>query len=851
MNHTSFKHIILNYKFIPICVMALLSAHAWGQTNNNMTCKITGNLYNETTREPEIAATIFITSKQHPKDIIKKAAANISGKFNVTISRSGDYILTASGMGKKASTVSFTIAPSDTLIALGDIYLSDDVKLLKEVQVLAQKPLVTMDVDKLTYDVASDPDAQTMMTSEILTKVPLLDVDGTGNIRMNGTTNFLILQNGRKTAITRHPKDILRSLPAQLIKSIEVITSPGAKYDAEGIGGIINIVMQRRYEGHLTNVNGTVNNMGFNTGVSTTTKIDRFSIDGYISYNRILTPTGGDDRQTYNYASESKAHQSSWNREKSRGSTEFASINASYEIDTLQLLTLSLSGMGSQQRSPSWGSTEMWDNNDKRLAYSYFKDAASKQSFINGTAGIDYQHTGRKNKLRTTTLSYQISTNPQWTKGTTQYYDIVNNLNEDIIDELQLYDNRTNYTNQSVEHTLQFDYSSPLDKYQTLETGIKYIARNNESTSDVYDAPNSDGDYNYNTNRSNHYKNRNDILAAYLSYTYRGKKISIMPGLRYEYTYQDIRYLSGVLGNEADYSGHYAYLVPSMKINFKIGRRQTLRLDYGMRLSRPSIYYLNPYFNDVNPQYISQGNGNLDAERSHSFSITYGNFTRKLNLNLSLTHRRLNNGIEQISRIIGGSGEYFDNGQHYAAPGAVYSTYKNIGSTEQTALDFYLRWNMLKRLSWTFNGNIAYLDMADPGRQLRNHGWKTYLSALASAQLPANIRFMARIAYSSRDVMLQGNNSSLLTYNFSLSRSFLKDRRLSLSLNTSDVFRSWMTRNRTTYGTNFYTQFTQQVKRQYYGLTVMYRFGNLRQSNTKRASHGIQNDDLKSASRNP
>ncbi len=849
MAHILFKYNNINYKVIAICVMAFLSAHIYGQTSNTTSYKITGNLYDEATHDPEMAATIFITSKQRPKDIIKKAAADINGKFTLYVSHTGDYILTASVLGKKATTVNFTIAPSDTLISLGDIYLSDDVKLLKEVQVLAQKPLVTMDVDKLTYDVASDPDAQTMMTSEMLTKVPLLDVDGNGNIRMNGTTNFLILQNGRRTAITRHPKDILRSLPAQLIKSIEVITSPGAKYDAEGIGGIINIVMQRRYEGHLTNVNGTVNNMGINTGVSTTTKINHFSIDGYISYNRILTPTGGENRQTYNYASESKAHQSDWDREKSRGNTEFADINASYEIDTLQLFTLSLSGMGSQQHSPSWGNTEMWNRNNNKLAYSYRKDNTLKQSFVNGTAGIDYQRIGRRNKLRTTTISYQISTNPQWTKGTTQYYDIVNNLSEDIVDELQLYDNRTNYNNQCIEHTLQIDYTSPLDKYQTLETGMKYIARNNESTSDVYDAKNNYEDYNYNSERSNHYKNRNDILAAYLSYTYRGSKISVMPGLRYEYTYQDIRYLSGVLENNANYSGHYAFLVPSMKINFKIGRRQTIRLEYGMRLSRPSIYYLNPYFNDINPQHITQGNGNLDAERSHTFALTYGNFTRKLNINLSLTHRRLNNGIEQTSRIIGSEGEYFDNGRHYAAPGAVYSTYNNIGSTEQTTLDFYLRWNMLRQLSWTFNGNLAYLDMTDPARKLRNHGWKTFLSANASVQLPSNMRFMARVAYSSRDIMLQGDNSSLLTYNFSLNRSFLKDRRLSLSLNTSDVFRSWMTRRRTTYGTNFYTQFTQQVKRQYYGLTVMYRFGNLRQSNTKRASHGIKNDDLKSAAR--
>ncbi len=850
MLQTSFflKYAHISYKAIAIAIytMFFICAQSWGQTSKIANYQIIGYIYDDVTHEPEMAATIIVTAKQNSKEIIKKAVTDINGKFDFSVSHTGDYVLNAFVLGKKTTTLNFKVLPSDTIVSLGEIYLSTDVKLLKGIEVVAQKPLVKMDVDKLTYDVASDPDAQAMTTSEILSKVPLIDVDGNGNIRMNGTTNFLILQNGRRTAITRHPKDILRSLPAQLIKSIEVISSPGAKYDAEGIGGIINIVMQRRYEGHLSNVNGTLNNMGFNTGVSTTTKINKFSIDGYISYNRIFTPTGGNNNQTYNYVSESKAHQASYNREKSRGSTEFANINASYEIDSLQLLTLSLSGMGSQQRSPSWGSTEMWGINN-RFAYSYLRQNTSKQSFINGTAGLDYQRIGKRNKQNVSTFSYQISTNPQWTKGTTQYYDIVNNLNENIVDELQLYNNHTHYNNQCLEHTLQIDNVSPLDKHQTIETGIKYILRNNESISDIYDSHDKDDEYLYNTQRSNHYKNRNDIFAAYLSYTYRGSKISVMPGARYEYTYQNIQYLSGILGSDANYTGHYAYLVPSLKINFKIARSQSLRLDYGMRLSRPSIYYLNPYFNNVNAQHIFQGNGNLEAECSHSFGITYGNFTRKLNINLSLTYRMLNNGIEQVSRIIKDGGEYFDNGKHYASPGSVYSTYINIGHTKHSSFDFYIRWNMLRQLSWTFNGNIAYLDIEDPLRQQRNHGWKAFLSSNVSIQLPAALRFMGRIAYSSRDIMLQGENSSLVTYNFSLNRSFLKNNRLTITLNASDIFRSWMTRSRTTYDSNFYTQSTQQVKRQYYGITVMYRLGNLRQSDTKKVRHGIKNDDLKAA----
>ena len=164
------------------------------QATKAPTCLITGTIRDKATHEPELAATVIVAKAQQPKVAIKKGVTDTGGTFTLALpATEGHYVLTASVLGKKAAQVTFTVTPSDTLVALGDILLADDARLLKEVQVLAQKPLVTMDVDKLTYDVASDPDAKYMMTSEILNKVPLLDFDCEGNIKMTGTTNFLIL----------------------------------------------------------------------------------------------------------------------------------------------------------------------------------------------------------------------------------------------------------------------------------------------------------------------------------------------------------------------------------------------------------------------------------------------------------------------------------------------------------------------------------------------------------------------------------------------------------------------------------------------------------------------------------
>ena len=232
------------------------------------TCKVVGVVADKETDEPEPMVTVCVSHKGLPGGGTRKVLADSAGRFEVVLPiLPGAYGITAAMIGRVAVPRQFTLAEGDTLKNIGRLYMTDDVKMLKEVTVDAQKPLVTMDVDKLTYDVAADPDAKTLRLSELMGKVPLISVDGEGNIEMNGTKKFLILQNGRKTAITRNPKAVLSSLPAEMVKSIEVITSPGAKYDAEGIGGIINIVMRSQYEGHLTRLfadAGTLVNAGGN-----------------------------------------------------------------------------------------------------------------------------------------------------------------------------------------------------------------------------------------------------------------------------------------------------------------------------------------------------------------------------------------------------------------------------------------------------------------------------------------------------------------------------------------------------------------------------------------------------------
>ena len=473
---------------IILATMCSLSMAAQTSVETSM-CKVVGVVADKETDEPEPMVTVCVSHKGLPGGGTKKVLADNAGRFEVVLPiLPGAYDITAAMIGRVAVPRQITLAEGDTLKDIGRLYVTDDVKMLKEVTVEAQKPLVKMDVDKLTYDVAADPDAKTLRLSEMMGKVPLISVDGDGNIEMNGTRKFLILQNGRKTAITRNPKEVLRSLPAEMVKSIEVITSPGAKYDAEGIGGVINIVMRSQYEGHLTTLGADAGTTAYSGSVMTMSKIGKFAFDGNFTYNRLLLPEENTNLLRDAYGAAGATQLRSEGSSKPQGNTEFAMVNASYEIDSLQMITFSLSGMGSQEHTMSDERTGMWDQGGSLAAYSYLRHGNLKNSSLNGTINLDYQRVGRRNPRRTTTLSYQLSSAPSRNKDITQYSDIVTGGMAGVADQLQLYDSRSDRRDKTNEHTFQYDFSTPLGQQHTLEVGAKYILRNNESQNDLYDS---------------------------------------------------------------------------------------------------------------------------------------------------------------------------------------------------------------------------------------------------------------------------------------------------------------------------------------------------------------------------
>ena len=329
-----------------LCCCALGSVAAQAQNpeqHSDTTFQVKGVLVDSLLQEKEPYATIRVVRPDAPEKVVRMAVTGLDGVFQLSLPAEGIYRISISSMGKRTLVREFTCTASQKMIDLGTLYTSETAEVLKNTEVVAQKLLVKAEIDRLTYNVEDDPDAQTNTTLEMLRKVPLVTVDGEDNIQVNGSGSFKVHVNGKpNTLMSNNPKEVLRSLPASTIKRIEVITDPGAKYDAEGVGGILNIVTtDARMQGYNATLGVQARNTGLGDNAYVTAQMGKFTVSGNYSYSRHHTPTGYNTSEREDFTSEEFRHLLQDGTSKSNSSFQFGSLEASYEIDTLNLITLS------------------------------------------------------------------------------------------------------------------------------------------------------------------------------------------------------------------------------------------------------------------------------------------------------------------------------------------------------------------------------------------------------------------------------------------------------------------------------------------------------------------------------
>lgn len=824
---------------ISMALILMLALCAKAQ-NTQHSYTITGVVADSVTHEGESYATLTIARADSAAKPVKQALTDIKGRFSISSSGTGSYLLMVRSMGRKPMQRAYTVDATTRTIDLGTLLLQDGGNQLETVEVVAYKPLVKADIDKIAYSVEDDPEANTNTVIEMLKKVPMVTVDGQDNIRVNGNSSFKIYVNGKpNNMMTKNPKEVLKSMPASSIKKIEVITNPGPKYDAEGVGGILNIVTEGKGpEGYNATFSGRANNSSYGGGLYATVKQGKLTMSVNYNASSNHSPKG----YTYSDRSQIGTDGTVTSSTVADGYTKGHSlwqggdIEASYEIDTLRLITgsFSLSKFTSKRDALNTAFSTV-PATGQRL-YGYRSPSHSKENWDDYSASLDYQRSFSV-KDRLLTLSYRLESSPSTSDSRYLYTD------REAADDWQTFidrmrDQRMDGDENTMEHTFQIDYTTPFAKHHTWEAGVKYILRRNKSDNDRYNLGTGDKDETYDSDNSSHYRHHNDILAAYTGYGLTLDKWSARLGLRYEHTLQKVEYL---LGRGTNFHKNFDDLVPSARLGYKFSDATNLSLGYKMRINRPGIWYLNPYLDDRIPDAISQGNPNLDTEKSHAVDLQFSSYNSKLTYTLTGTYRFVNNSIESVDRLV--NDRDIEGLPNPTGKDVIYSSYANIGHIQYAGLMAYANWTPITNTRITLNGSVGYSHMSD-GQSLRNHGWCTNIDASLQQTFAKTWIFNASYYVQTPQPTLQGKDARYQWYNFSLSKSFM-DKRLTLTAYIINPFgKRYFCYRSETVADNFRTTASSSWCQLYYGVSVSFRIGKLKAS-VKHTERTVENNDVK------
>ena len=768
----------------------------------------------DTTHVGEPYATIRFFHQSSTDKPIKVGTTDINGHFSQELASSGNYTLNITSVGKTPIIKEFSLSASQKEYNFGNLIIKSDATVLAGIEVVAQKPLITTEIDRISYDIQSDEESKTSNIFDMLRKVPMVTIDGEDKILVNGSSNYKIYKNGRpNTSWSNNPKEVFKSIPASMIKRIEVITEPGAKYDAEGISGILNIITNER-----SVINGIIGNVSANSNTNemhganayVTTQIGKLTTS--INYN--FSTLGKANTVPYQegeyHYTQSGNHLTYYGKNNiNKGSLHYGNIEASYDIDTLNLITLSFGGYLFDNDITDFQNTTM-SNQFGDLIYHYnCLTQTPKYIYFDFNGKLDYQHlTHRKGEALT--FSYLLSTTNQENKSDVTYYDT---------EYFPLdYDSIHNQSNlKFYEHTFQFDWTRPFAQKHKIEMGLKYIMRQNFSKT-IFE-------YNNGTNNVTNFNHITNIGAAYAEYSFNSKRWGARAGLRYE-----IAHLRGTYPNsdKASFSSYIPDIVPTLSVSYQLNNANNLKLNYSTRINRPDISYLNPAV-DESPTTISFGNPNLESTRRNNLRFSYSLMKPKIVISASLGYAWANNAFSDFV---------------FVKDNIKYNTYANNGRTRSFGCDLYAQWSVTKSTQLVLNGNISRKRYSNT-QNLVNEGWGGFLYANVSQNLPWKLILNANINYWNSGINdTYSSGMEFFHYGFNISRSFLKDNRLTIKLGANNPFSNkyYKITQHTTNGDRIGYNTSFSLNRAF-GINISYRFGSLKAS-VKKTNKTISNDDL-------
>jgi outer membrane receptor protein involved in Fe transport len=793
-----------------LLLLASISLHCFSFAQSGKKT-ITGLVMDSSNQKPLQFATVALYKSRSLTQPIKMAPTNDKGKFVFNGVDTGKYTVLVSYAGYAQRQQAITVLEDS--MDMGAFFLTAS-GTLSGVTVQARKLLIEQQDDKIIFNVENDPAAKTENATDILRKTPFVSVDGDGNVQVNGQSNFRVLLNGRETAMfSRNVKEALKGFPGAMITRIEVITSPSAKYDAEGVGGIINIITQKKvlgYSGYLSANYGT--NGLYSGSTSFNAKFGKVGFTLNYSASANTNIRGRSLMETVPFVPTTFQRRTLAGSRFSNNFFNFGNGELSWEVDSLNTVAV-YSNINDGNAKADINQVVTRDYNSAPDTNSYYKYRNNNQ-YPSKNIGADFirKFKGNKEKEWSVRFNSQLNNNNA-------------SLNS-VMDNDFFADNYTinNSFEKNREFTLQSDYIQPLLSSRKVEAGVKAILRRASSDFESRFRTDLTEAYKLNVNNSDNFTYNQDVYSAYGTYSFRVKKTSLRLGARIEHT----EVLGDFVSSKEKIKQDYTNLLPNLLATIRLNAKYTFIASYTQRIQRPSISSLNPFKFNNDPYNVAYGNPNLDAQLIHSLSLQTRIIKGTTFAAITLSGNYSNNKIIQYTS--------FDK-----TTGITTSTTDNLGKELQVGINANLNGKLNADWSLNLNGGLRYHHIKNRMIPTQaNGGLGGNISLYSNYTISKRISLNGNFSFSRTAVSLQTQYPVSLWYGTGVNYKMLKDK-LSLSLSVVNFFQKERDYKTITSDSNFRNINITTVPFRNFFVGLTWGFGKLRENVSKKK--GVLNDD--------
>lgn len=812
------KLLMLNLKklFLVIIGIVLFSSYTNAQLKNTISGKIIDSASKNAIDYATITLIIISSNKA-----VNGTTSDSNGNFKLQNIDTGFYKLSFESIGYQQKFLSNVhIGKNHVSENVGTILLTKNINTLKDVTVTTQTKLIENRIDKVVFNAENDITSQGGVATDILKKVPQVSVDADGNVELAGNSGIRFLINGKpSTAFGSNVADVLQSIPASQIKSIEVITNPGARYDAQGMAGIINIILkQTRVNGINSNIslsagtrieNGSFNitarkgNFGMNAFISGNTRLtaetpfvlDRTSVDTSARQYDLLHQQGS--TSTNRYGTESGIG-FDWTFNKYNS----LSGNINYNIFGNKNSGI----IGQQQQITSLNSDTIFsEQNVINNQYSRFK-------FHSTDAGLNYKKTFAREEQE-----LEINLNTSLGHNITK----ANNYQTLIPNDSVFYGINNNNFGKENEYELEINYTQPFKNDITLGTGADVTFDDITSTSNVYALQPDSKNYLYDTSVSNHLTYHQKVYALYAEISLPVMHLfNIKAGTRYERT--EINSFYSEAAEQVNNPGYNTW-VPSVYLLRKLNESQTLKLSYSKRIERPDYGDLNPFINTTDPKNISAGNPYLKPEIGNRVELSYNyDFGKSGSIIITAFYRGNKNDIQPYTvfypTLQVGDSMYKN---------VAVSTRENIGLEKNTGLSLFGNVQATDKFNVRINVQLFHrhiINAIDAGRSPNSFNYRANLNASYLFAKDLSVEFFGN--FNSPRNEIQGRYPSFTSYTIA-ARKKLFNKKISIAITATNIFNKYVNQPTVLYGANFTTNSVRKIPFRSVGINFTWKFGKL------------------------